>query len=200
MAAKDLVTLEEFKVYKTINSTEQDDKINALITRVSQFIKTYCGKTFVDYVSTDKTEYYDAVNTSDIFLDEQPVISITSLQVSNDGGKTYNTALVEYDDFFVNYDIGVVTSTSTFTDSSSSSVSQGVSSRSLKVKYRGGYKTLPADLRQAALDMVEYYRANEYTPRQDFQSFKIENLGFRTGDSPSLPSHIKRILDQYREL
>lgn len=199
MAAKNLVTLEEFKEYKSINSTEQDDLLTSIITRVSQFVKTYCGKSFIDYVTTDKTEYFDGVGVDAVFLDEQPLLSITSVEVSNDGGATYETPLVVYTDYFANYDISMLTSTyGSFT--TTSTIPQGVSNRSLRVKYRGGYKALPADIRQAVLDLVEFYRANEYTPRQSFQSFQTENLGFRAGSSTGLPSHIRRILDMYREL
>ena len=50
------------------------------------------------------------------------------------------------------------------------------------------------------MDMVEYYREAEYTPRKEMAGAKLENLGFRAGSSSSLPSHIKRVLDKYAEL
>ena len=198
---KNLATLDEFKTYKVINSTESDDIIESLLSRVSAFIKTYCGKTFVDYASVAKTEYFDAVGTEVVHLDEYPIISVDSVQTSLDGGKTYGTALTVYDDYFVNEEISAIsTAYAGFVLTTASSVSKGTSSRSLKVIYKAGYLKLPEELRQATLDLVEYYKENEYTPRQDFEGFKIENLGFRTGDSTNLPSHIKRVLDMYKEL
>lgn len=198
--AKDLITLEEFKIYKNIKSTEQDEVISAIIRRVSSFIKNYCKRTFIDYSNTNKIEYFDAVDNASVFVVELPIISIVSIEVSDDGGLTYNTPKVEYVDYFVDYDIGQIVSDSCFTVYGSSIVKAGRSKRSLKVTYRGGFAQLPADIKQASLDLVEYYRANEYTPRQSFQDFQTENLGFRAGSSTNLPSHIARILSLYREL
>lgn len=198
---KNLATIDEFKAYKTIKSDEFDDIIEALISRCSDYIKTYCGKTFVDYAAVAKVEYFDAVDTDVIHLDEYPIISVDSVETSTDGGKTYGTALTVFDDYFVNDDISAVTTAySAFVTGGASSVAKGVSKRSLRVTYKAGYLKLPTEIRQACLDLVEYYKENEYTPRQDFEAFKVENLGFRTGDSSNLPSHIRRVLDLYREL
>jgi len=195
----DLVTLSEYKAYKNISSTEQDSLINGLITRVSSFIKTYCGKTFVDYASVDKVEYFDGVGIDKLFLDEQPVISITSIEISNDGGLTYQTPLVEYTDYFVDYDIGVVSALySNFV--LESTIAQGISNRNVKVTYKGGYTTTPSDIKQAALDLIEYYRNEEYTPRKQFQLAQVDNIGARTGTISDLPAHIARVLSLYREL
>jgi hypothetical protein len=195
----DLVTLSEYKAYKNISSTEQDSVINGLITRVSSFIKTYCGKTFVDYASVDKVEYFDGVGIDKLFLDEQPVISITSIEISNDGGLTYQTPLVEYTDYFVDYDIGVVSALySNFV--LESTIAQGISNRNVKVTYKGGYTTTPSDIKQAALDLIEYYRNEEYTPRKQFQLAQVDNIGARTGTISDLPAHIARVLSLYREL
>jgi len=198
MAAKNLFTLDEFKEYKGIANPENDDQITSLIARVSEFVKRYCGKTFVDYATTNKVEYFDGFEES-VFVDEYPIIKMVSVSTSSDGGATYDGTLTEYTDYFVEYSTGEITSAlSSFL--TSSSVAAGKSKRTLKIIYNGGYKKLPLDIKQAAMDLLEYYREAEYTPRKDFQGFSLENLGFRTGDSSSLPSHIKRVLDAYREL
>ena len=206
--AKSLVTLDQFKTYKSIkqSNTENDDKYNALIKNVSEFIKNYCGKTFVDYYNVDKTELFDAVNVDEVFVDEQPIVSITSIEVSYDGGSTYSTTLlVENTDFFADYDIGHIQSGSVatnfvFVTPGSSTIPQGVSKRSLRVIYKGGFSKVPMDIQQAALDLIEYYKEEEYTPRKEFSSFQLENLGFRSGGTADLPAHVKRVLDAYREL
>jgi len=198
--AKNLVTLEEFKIYKNINSTEQDELINALIKRVSAFVKNFCKRTFIDYSTSNKVEYFDAVDVEDVFVSELPILSIASVEVSNDGGATYETPIIEYTDYFVDYELGHIVSSTCFTQFGTSTVSSGKSKRSLKLTYKGGYVILPDDLKQATLDLVEYYRANEYTPRQNFGQFQTENLGFRAGSSSNLPSHILRVFSLYREL
>jgi len=198
---KKLVTIDEFKTYKNISNSESDDIIEALITRCSDFIKTYCGKTFIDYAAVAKTEYFDAVGTNVIHVDEYPIISVDSLTTSTDGGKTYGTALVEFDDFFIDTEVGSITSAyDAFVLPSASAVAKGRSKKSFKITYKGGYLKLPTEIRQACLDLIEYYRESEYTPRQSFEGFNVENLGFRAGSSVNLPSHIKRVLDMYREI
>jgi hypothetical protein len=134
-----------------------------------------------------------------LFLDEQPVISITSIEISNDGGLTYQTPLVEYTDYFVDYDIGVVSALySNFV--LESTIAQGISNRNVKVTYKGGYTSIPNDIKQAALDLIEYYRNEEYTPRKQFQLAQVDNIGARTGTISDLPAHIARVLSLYREL
>jgi hypothetical protein len=44
-----LITLAEYKAYNGINSTTQDAEINVLIPKISQLIKTYCNRTFIDF-------------------------------------------------------------------------------------------------------------------------------------------------------
>jgi len=198
--AKNLVTLEEFKIYKSISSTEQDELLTALIKRVSSFVKNFCKRTFIDYSTINKVEYFDAVDVDEVFLSELPIISVTSVEVSNDGGATYEAPLTDYVDYFIDSDLGRIIASTYFTITGSSSVLAGKSKRSLRVTYKGGYVALPDDLKQATLDLVEYYRANEYTPRQNFGQFQTENLGFRSGSSSNLPSHILRVLSLYREL
>lgn len=198
--AKNLVTIDEFKTYKSINNTEQDELIEQLIVSVSVFIKEYCGKTFVDFANVDKIEFFDSVDVTEIFVDEYPILSITSLEYSTDGGATYvSPALVEFTNYFVNFETGKITAKTTF-DLNSSTIGPGISDRSGRVTYKGGYLKVPKDISQAAMDLIEYYREAEYTPRKDFSGFKVENLGFRAGSSVSLPSHIKRILERYKEL
>ena len=197
---KNLVTLDEFKTYKDISSTEKDDLLSGIIDRVSGIVKSFCKRDFIDYYSTPLTQYFDGINVETVYLKEYPIGTVTSVSISYDGGVTY-TALTETLDFFVNYEDGSITAaTGYFIPAGYSSIPAGVSNRTLKIIYTGGYLKCPDDLKQAVLDLVNYYYKNEYTPRQDFQSFKLENVGFRSGDGLNFPSHVHRILGQYREL
>lgn len=206
--AKNLITLDQFKTYKRIKlaNVENDEVYIALIKNVSEFIKEYCGRTFIDYFSTDKVELFDAVDVSEVFTLEIPMVSVTSVERSTDGGSTYSTTLLtENTDFFVDYDIGQIQSgdISTgfkFVSASESSIPKGISKRSLRVTYKGGTSKAPFDVQQAAMDLVEYYKEEEYTPRKESGSVQLENLGFRAGGTDNLPSHVKRVLDAHRTL
>ena len=75
-----LVTVSEYKSFTGMNSTLRDAEINALISYGSTLVKTYCGRAFIDYYSTDKTEYFDVdEQTSRIYPEEVPIVSVTAL-------------------------------------------------------------------------------------------------------------------------
>ena len=76
----DLYTVSEYKAYAGINSTTRDAEINLLRTQVSDLIKTYCGRTFIDNYSTAKTEYFDIYDAeSSIFPTELPIVEVVQL-------------------------------------------------------------------------------------------------------------------------
>ena len=54
-----LVTLQQYKDFAGIKGLNEDAKINVIIPAISQAVKTYCGVSFVDFVSSDKTDFFD---------------------------------------------------------------------------------------------------------------------------------------------
>ena len=52
----DLVTANEYKSYKAIEHFKDDEKINALVTPISELVKRYCGTSFIDYYNTNMVE------------------------------------------------------------------------------------------------------------------------------------------------
>ncbi len=92
-----LVTRAEYKAYAGLVSPNEDTKIDSLIPKVSDFIKTLCRRTFIDYVNDNKVEYHEG-GSAIIVPEEYPVLSIGSLEYSTDYGNTYTT-LVEYTDY-----------------------------------------------------------------------------------------------------
>lgn len=189
---KKLVTLDEFKTYKEINNDEHNSKIGVIISSINELVKTYCNRTFLDYATVDKTEYFDATSISEYYMDELPLLSVTSFSVSNDGGVTY-TEGVENTDYFVDTTNNCILTGSTLPFTTSS-----IPFKSGKIIYKGGYIEVPMDLKIAIMDLIEYYREEEYTPRKAFQGMSVENLGFREGAGSALPTHIRRVFELYR--
>lgn len=188
----ELVSLDEFKAYKKITKDDDDPKLSIMIRAASQLVKTYCRRTFVDYVTTDKVEYFNGNNDAALFVDEFPIISITSVEIANDG-VTY-TALTEDEDYFVDYDVDTLRTV----DNLPFTAGAQPAFKSVKVTYKAGFDEPPEDLKIAVMDLVEYYRQEEYTPRKAFQDSSIENLGFREGGKANLPAHIKRVFEMYK--
>ena len=84
----DLVTVSDYKTYAGISSNTRDSTINNLKSQVSTLIKTYCGRSFIDYYSTAKTEYFDTVKgESSIFPTELPILEVSQL-FERDSSKT----------------------------------------------------------------------------------------------------------------
>ena len=88
----DLVTLSDYKDAEGIVSPKEDLRISRIIPSVSELVKTYCANTFVDFVSSDKTEEFDIYwDTYAVQLTESPVISITSVQERSGYDQSYTT-------------------------------------------------------------------------------------------------------------
>lgn len=194
--AKKLITVSEFKTYKGITNNEEDNKIDSIIISASALIKSYCSRSFIDYVTVDKTEYHDASLDVEIFLDEFPIISITSAEYSLDGWETTITLDVSDLDYFLDSEMGLITNGvgTAFAAGSTYNINN------FKVVYKAGYVEVPDDLKIATMDLVEFYRSEDYTPRKSFQDMSMENLGFRETSGSSMPSHIQRVLSLYRRV
>ena len=187
-----LITLDEFKTDRGITIDKEDTKISQLIDSATDLVKTYCNRTFIDYFSADKIEYFDGTKYKVLYLEEIPLVSITEVATSVDG--TTYTALTENTDYFVDKTQDAIFSAfdAVFVPTAA------FASQSVKVTFKGGYEDAPADLKQAVMDIVEYYRTEQFTPRKITSHMTLENVGFRAGGDTGLPPHIKRILEMYR--
>lgn len=189
-----LITIDEFKTYKGINSEEYDPTISSLIAAVSSFVKEYTNRDLIDYAFVDKVEYFDATYYYEMYPVEFPLLEVTELATSIDGGVTY-TALTENTDYFVDTTTDRVVSNTGLTGFVSSSIAH----YSGRLTYKGGYEKTPYALRIAVMDMVQYYRNEEHAPSKSMVSSSIENpVNIIIGSQ--LPPHIKRVLDLYRAL
>ena len=190
----DLITVQEFKDYKRISSTTYDTQLSILIPQASSFIKTYCGNSFNEYTSTDKVEWFNGRGNTTYFVQEWPLVSVTTLEISTDGGTTVE-ALTEGTDFYVNLEDDCIVS------ASSSFSPYGPAVNSAKLTYIAGYTTLPPELQLAAIELVDHYRQEDFTPKKSLSGTSTDNSGpTQYGFANMLPKHIKRVLDLYRRL
>lgn len=181
-----LATLDEFKTYAGLKNPENDERNEAILANVSSLIKTYCGRTFVDYISDDFEEYFDG-GADYLYLKEFPILNIGSVEYSADYGITY-TELGNNLEGWVqdrrNERIFIAPSYRTS------------GPNTIKVTYTGGYESgAPMDLKLAVFDMMQMYLKAETTPKKTQGFTSVEFI--KTAD---FPSHIKRVLDLYRVL
>lgn len=180
-----LVTLAEYKSYAGIKGESQDAQITSLIPKVSEYVKTYCRRTFVDYVSTNKEEVFDG-GTGLLWLEESPIIEVVSVEYSLDYGTTWS----EYTDWVHKKKQSIVVPKTSY--------EFPFATNGYKVTYKCGYVTLPEDLKLACLDLVKYYISNDSAVKSNkapgTNSVQIEYVS-----TNSLPANIKRVLDLYKE-
>lgn len=184
--AANLITRAEYKANAGINSTNQDAEIDSLIPKISQLIKTYCRRSFVDYFDEPKIETFNG-GFDRLILKETPVVSVSAVEVSEDFGKTYKD-LREYEDFVVEED----------TDSVVAINSMGFPKllKGYKVTYFAGFEKVPEDLKLAALDMISYYMKNDSSvhthKNANPNTMQVEYIS-----NTQFPAHIRRVLDHY---
>jgi len=182
--AIDLVTKSEYKTYMGITSTNSDSEIDFLIPKVSDLVKSYCRRTFVDYYSNIKVEVYDG-GFKELLLKETPLVSIASVQYSSDYGKTYTT-LTKFTDWVQKDDSVVSIAHSVFPEAING----------YRINYFAGYDSVPGDLRLAVLDLIEYYSRNNGSVHSS-RDLNPNTTQINYVSSTNLPAPIKRILDQY---
>lgn len=186
--ANDLITRAEYKAYTGITGNAQDAAIDVVIPRISELIKNFCRRRFNDYVDEAKVETFNG-NIDRFYMREYPVISVISLETSDDYGQNY-TDMVEYTDFVWNVE----------DDSILTLNSDGVfpsKPNGYKVSYYAGFDPLPEDIKLAAFDLTSYYLKNEaVTHLVRSPSSSIMQLEYIT--TATFPVHIARVLNLYK--
>jgi len=180
----DLVSLEEYKTHTGIASTTRDAEIAALVPQVSDLVKSYCRRTFIDYYDEAKIEVFDG-GFKRILLKETPVVNIISVSYSEDYGQTY-TKLTKFTDWVQSNDQIVSLSPQGFPEKING----------YKVSYFAGYEEVPADLKIAVLDLIYYYMRNDSAVHST-KTISPNTMQVEYITNTNLPAHIKRILDLY---
>lgn len=184
--ALNLVSRQEYKSYAGIKSTNYDSEIDALIPRVSQLVKSYCRRSFTDYVDELKTEVFNG-DCSKFILAEAPLITVASVEQSDDYGQNY-TSLLEFTDWVADGDYILPLENNTYY--------WPKKLRGYRVSYFAGYETLPQDIALGVMDLISYYRQNDAAVHSNkaptANGTQIEYI-----TTANFPAHIRRVLDLY---
>ena len=197
-----LVTLQEYKDFAGITGVNQDAKINVIIPAISQAVKTYCGTSFVDFYSSDKTEFFDITDngTTAVMTDESPLVSVSQVQERESQADSYVTLITENSDSSGKYEYIVDTELDTIrrtTESTDKAFPRG--RKAVIVVYRAGYSSAPEDLKLACFDLIKYYLKDERKDRLSIAGAQIQNpVSTSLKDNIDFPDHIKRILDFHK--
>ena len=190
----DLITLATYKTAEGIQATKDDAKLELLITSVSQLVKTYCNTTFVDYYTSAKTELSN-INYNEAFvqLSEGPVVMSDGnkpVVSERDSITSSYTTLTQDVDYYVDTDLDCIYRMNKAWPKGPGAV---------KVVYKAGYATIPADLKLAVIDLITYYNKDEHKARQTIAGASIQNQSSSSQrNNVAFPDHIKRVLDLYK--
>ena len=197
-----LVTLQQYKDFAGLKGVGEDAKINVILPAISQAVKTYCGTSFIDFYSSDKTEFFDILDnsTTAVLVDESPLVSVTQVQERENQSSSYVTLITENSNGSGKYEYIVDTALDMVRRTTATGDKAFPKGRkAVKVVYRSGYASTPSDLKLACFDLIKYYLKDERksgltiagaTVRNEVSTTLRENIGF--------PDHIKRILDFYK--
>jgi hypothetical protein len=187
-----LVTLDDYKRYKKITKTDNDEEIGFIIDSVSSMVKSYCGHSFIDYYTTPIEEIFNINNMTQnaIQLNEWPVKAISTIYTR----QAYNTDYVLMDS--ANY----------YTDPMTGSIYlingdywySGFAS--VKVTYTAGWATTPDDIKIACLDLVHHYYKEEYKERKQIGNVSVDNSNRYIGIASKWPAHVSRVLHMYKNV
>jgi hypothetical protein len=183
----DLVSLGNLKSLLNITDNEDDTMLGLLNSSVTSLIETYCNRNFTDGTYT---EYQDGCELPDIYVNEWPITTVTSI----------------YDDPLRVFDSVTLLDSTTYTFYSnegrisllSDSYVFSVGKMNIKIDYRAGYTTIPADLQLIASEVVGKKYKNIKDKRWGYLNVSSAGEGFTIMVNDFLPDH-RLILDtKYR--
>ena len=165
---------------------------------MSQLVKTYCGNSFVDFVSNDKTEVFNVDYSSHIVqLTESPVISVTSVEERSSYSSAYTVLTTASNEYYLD-----LVTDSIFRTTGSSFKEWPLGPGAVRIVYKAGYTTgVPEDLKLAVIDLITYYFKDQYKEQRVLGDASITNKGSSTlRKNIGFPDHIKRILDLHKQI
>lgn len=181
-----LTSRSNVKAFKNVSGTAHDSEIDRLILAVDKFINQYCNRTIEQ---ATVTEYHSLRAGQAVFLlKNPPVASITSLYDDPERSYGSGTLLTNNTDYVLeDEDAGIVRFDEWAT-------SGGI--RNIKVVYVGGFSSVPADLAQAAIELVWLARDKGDKALLGLQSKSIAD-GSVSVFRNDWPAGVKEILDRY---
>lgn len=170
--------------------TSQDDTLTRMINAASQKIEQYCDRKFKKRQYTD---FYDGRGNDRLLLRNWPCDKPTELWDDAGNEFTSSTNLIDAADYTVEQSsdggVGVILV---------NGIRFSRGNQNVKVVYQAGYASVPYDIEEACLFMVEYL----YTMKQDRRvgvSSKGKN-GESTQFRDDMPTFILDILDRYKRV
>ena len=196
---ENLITLDEYKLAKKLSKNDEDEQLEWLITSASSIIQTYLRRDFSDTGSNVTQIFNLDYDASVLFLDKYPVVDLISVTEINPWA--YDST-VHFPTPTANYYLDAEWGRLIRLNNGYWPQGQAAVIVTYVPGYPGGISTVPPDLKQATIDLVTYYKNDEYKPSMQTRGATITNSVSGRGNpndfSYNFPPHIQRILDMYK--
>lgn len=182
------ITLKDVREYLDVKDEDASSYalIETLIAQVQAIVETEkCGRTFGSSVFT---EILDGDGCDSVLLKQYPIIELQSIW--DDLGREYGEDTeLDVDDIAVYEDEGKLVFVNNF-------FQQG--KKNIKVVYRAGYATIPADLKLA---LIKFTAAEYLMARTQINVVKSDGEGFDIEDRPRrMKLEAEAVFKQYRKI
>ena len=188
-----LISLADVKEFLHISAAGDDALLTNLISQIEKDVQNYCQRIF-EVPENDYVDYYNGKGTSTVLLRNWPVISLAS--VYDDPERIYGSdTLIDPDDYVL-YD-------GTDNDGEPAKIvldglTFSLGLQNIKVTYKAGYSTIPADLQLAVIKLVA---ADYLTGQGAINAVPVEGGGTVVFDRPArLRREAYQIIDRYRKM
>ena len=185
MAIKALLcSLDDLKAYLGITETGKDKMLNGLLEYVTKLFQTLTGRVIP---KGQYTEYHDGTERQWFYVDNYPIVSITSVHWDSDC-EYLTEDLVDSDDYAYDTDSGRVWK-------KAGTWAKGLNA--IKIIYTAGYSKIPRDIVFFAKKLAaqEFKRADEDRIGMTSQSFGDSTTAY---DVRELPSDLALIVEKYK--
>ena len=182
-----LVTLNELKNYIKVDTSDGDDKMTDIINRVSADCQNRWCRRF--FIKDTYTEIQDGDGTNIIFLQQWPILTITSLIISVDG-----TALTEgvKEDYVFYESTGEIKLLKSNTERFPQAVT---------IVYDAGYETqsvLPDDLKLSVLMACSFQKKLQDNKRMNISSQQLQTQQTVYSNPPmAYPEFVQNVWNHY---
>lgn len=194
MANVKICTLDEFKVYAGIASTDTtyDTLLQVYINAITDIFNSYCWRVFGEVKTVTQLMDIEGEYEDRVILKYFPVITVTAVTDNYDIVAKTGSALVEGSDYFVYKSVGEIRC------APESYFSQGL--QKLKVNYTAGSSTVADEIKFAAYMQIQYMWKNA----RGSEGKISETIGDYSYDkaevTSSLLPEVRSILDMHRKI
>ena len=184
-----IVTLPEMRQYLNItdsDDTSMDNELTSLLDECNDFIKREALGLENILNTTYTDEYYDGNGTPYLYIDNKPIVSVTSL--TNDNDVSYGT---ENTDFYVYGDEGYI-------QLSSSTFGRGL--HNVKVTYQAGWGDVRTNVPLPIKLALKKWAAAIYKGDVVDYSSRFEEGSYANISNEGMPPGVRQLLAPYRKL